>query len=97
EGTRSGTRLATHNDPIKVGEVEAGHWADQRLDRQEANSGWDRTQMLSAKGVAVALDAHTHPHVDRPVKLGCNLSEPLRALGEHLICVLRRFCHDVED
>ena len=53
-------------------------------------------EMIDAERVLVSLDAYTHPDIGRPLQLVRNLSEPLGAFGQDLVCVPRGVSHDGE-
>ena len=84
-----GARLAARNDPVDASQIQAVQWPEQRLARKEPHCGGHRAQVIHARQGASCPRPTRHPQVRRPVKPVCDLRQPRRALGQHLIGVLR--------
>src|SRR5262249_3852401 len=93
--------LSTNDHPIDRSEVERTYIFDQWLDRKEARAGDRMSEMFNSRhSVLAVLDGDAEPDVFRLREPRCLLRpglEALRSLREHLIRVLRRPPHDVED
>lgn len=92
----AGTALPACDQPVDRGEVQFRQRPEQGLGADEPHLRRNGAQVIHPEGVAVVLDAHTHPDVGRPVQVLRERGEPLGALGEYLVGVPGRVGHDLE-
>ena len=92
----AGAAFAAGDHPVDAVEVELER-AQQRLAGEELDCGGGVAQQGDARGPALVFDGDAHPDVVGPGQRGGELGEPLGALGEHLVAVLVRRLHHLED
>src|SRR5574341_1186259 len=77
-GTCTGAALAPQNDPIDPAKGKGRDGAQERLERQKADSSGNAAQAKNTREIPLALDRHPHPDVRGP---GESLTDGLQPGG----------------
>lgn len=93
----SGSRFATHDNPVDARQRKARHRAQERLDRQEFGLRCCLAQRTNAMYDLSVLNASSHPNVLRPLESLIKFQHAFGTFRENLKGVLRAAMHHVED
>jgi hypothetical protein len=95
-GPKTGPTFAARDQPVDTFKVELIHWTQERLSADEANSGRNLPQEVSAPCILIRFDGNASPYVCGPRQSIGQPCEALRAFSEYLINVPVRVFHSRE-
>src|SRR5689334_8225480 len=86
-------------DGVSIGSFSSTRWANQRFERDEANSSRCSLQLTNSIDHFHAFDARAQPNVRQHFEFGLreDFAHAIRALGQQLKGVAWSFCHDLPD